>query len=54
MCTGRSLFQWLETETLEEFLKNFPTVQKEQALQVLEYAGKIVTSEKILNENFVG
>lgn len=31
-----SLFQWLETETLEEFLENFPSVTKEQALQVLE------------------
>lgn len=34
-----SLFQWLETETLEEFLENFPSVTKEQALQVLELAG---------------
>lgn len=49
-----SLFQWLETETLEEFLENFPTVVKQQALQVLEYAGKLITSEKILNKNFVG
>lgn len=49
-----SLFQWLETETLEEFLENFPSVKKEQALQVLEFAGKLITSEKILDENFVG
>lgn len=49
-----SLFQWLETETLEEFLENFPSVTKEQALQVLEFAGKLITSEKVLNENFVG
>jgi len=49
-----SLFQWLETETLEEFLENFPTVTKEQALKVLEYAGKLITSEKILDENFAG
>lgn len=49
-----SLFQWLETETLEEFLDNFPSVSKEQALQVLEFAGKLITSEKVLNEDFVG
>ena len=50
---AESLFQWLETETLEEFLENFPTVTKEQALQVLEYAGKLITSKKNLNENFI-
>lgn len=49
-----SLFQWLETETLEEFLDNFPSVSKEKALQVLEFAGKLITSEKALNEDFVG
>lgn len=49
-----SLFQWLETETLEEYLENFPSVTKEQALQVLEFAGKLITSEKVLNENFAG
>ncbi len=47
-----SLFQWVETETLEEFLENFPWVTKEQALQVLEFAGKLITSEKILDEKF--
>jgi uncharacterized protein (DUF433 family) len=33
-----SLFDWLETETLDEFLENFPSVQKEQALAVLRFA----------------
>lgn len=42
----KSLFQWLETETLEEFLKNFPSVQNEQAMQVLEFAGKLITHRK--------
>ncbi len=50
----KSLFQWLETETLEEFLENFPSVQKEQAMEVLEFAGKLITSKKILDESFVG
>ena len=48
-----SLFQWLETESLEEFLENFPSVTREQAWQVLEFAGKLITSEKILDENFI-
>ncbi len=36
-----NLFQWLETETMEEFLENFPTVSKEQVVQVLEAARQI-------------
>ncbi len=43
----QSLFDWLETETLEEFLENFPTVEREQALEVLRLAEKLVTSEKV-------
>ncbi|HFA51164.1 MAG TPA: DUF433 domain-containing protein [Bacteroidetes bacterium] len=31
----KSLFDWLETEPLNEFLENFPSVKKEQALEVL-------------------
>jgi uncharacterized protein (DUF433 family) len=49
----QSLFDYIETgETLEEFLENFPTVSKENAIEVLEMARKIISSEKILNENF--
>ncbi len=48
-----SLFQWLETETMEEFLENFPTVSKAQAVQVLEAAGRLITSEKVLHEIFL-
>lgn len=50
----QSLFDWLETETLEEFLENFPSVTKEQALEVLHLAERLVTNEKILNENLTG
>ncbi len=32
----QSLFDWLETETLDEFLDNFPSVSREQATKVLE------------------
>jgi uncharacterized protein (DUF433 family) len=47
----QSLFDWLETETLEDFLKNFPGVKKEQAIEVLHLAEKLVTNEKMLNED---
>ncbi|MBD0333508.1 MAG: DUF433 domain-containing protein [Chitinophagaceae bacterium] len=49
----QSMFDYIETgETLDEFLENFPSVQKEHAIQVLEMAKKTLTTEKILNENF--
>jgi len=49
----QALFDYFETgETLEEFLENFPTVTKEQAIEVLEMARKTISTEKILNENF--
>lgn len=50
----QSLFDWLETETLDEFLENFPTVSREQAREVLRFAEEIITSPEILNENFIG
>ena len=34
----QSLFDWLETETLDEFLENFPTVSREKAIEVLRLA----------------
>lgn len=45
-----TLFNWLETETLDEFLNNFPSVSREQALEVLKLAEKFVTNEQFLNE----
>jgi uncharacterized protein (DUF433 family) len=49
----RALFDYIETgETLNEFLENFPSVKKDYAIQVLKMAGKSITTEKILNENF--
>lgn len=50
----QSLFDWLETETLDEFLDNFPSVTKTQALHVLRYAEELITSPKILHENPIG
>ena len=49
----KALFDYIETgETLNEFLENFPSVKKDYAIQVLKMAGKTITTEKILNENF--
>jgi len=48
----QSLFDWLETETLDDFLENFPTVSREQTLEVLRFAERLVTSPEILDENF--
>jgi len=49
----QTLFDYLEGgETLEEFLDDFPTVSKENAIQVLKMAKKTVTSVSILHENF--
>lgn len=40
-----SLFDHLESGvSLEEFLDDFPTVTKEQAVRLLELAGKVVSS----------
>lgn len=46
----KSLFDWLESYTLEEFLENFPSVKKEQALEVLREAEKLFL-EKTFDEN---
>ena len=41
----QTLFDYLENgETLHEFLDNFPTVGKDQAVEVLKIAEKLVTS----------
>jgi len=43
-----SLFDHLEMGiSLDEFLDDFPTVTKSQAVAVLEIAGEIMTSENI-------
>lgn len=47
----QSLFDWLETETLDEFLDNFPSVSREQAIEVLHLAESLVTSPTVLHEN---
>ena len=43
--TVKTLFDYLEEESLEDFLKGFPTVSREQAESVIEMA-----AEKFLSE----
>ena len=47
----QNLFDWLETNTIEDFLENFPSVKKEQVLEVLKLAEELITDQKFLNEN---
>ena len=45
-------FEYIESgETLDEFLFNFPTVKKDQALQLLEIAKKLIIRQ-VPDENF--
>lgn len=51
----QTLFDYLEGgDSLEEFLDDYPSVKKADALNVLEMARQTLTSEKILHENFAG
>lgn len=43
----QTLFDYLEDDSLEEFLKGFPTVSKKQAEEVLELAAKKFLSEVV-------
>ncbi len=50
----QTLFDYIETgERLEDFLEDFPSVSEPLAITVLELAGKLVTSEKILHEDII-
>ncbi|MEP7195404.1 MAG: DUF433 domain-containing protein [Saprospiraceae bacterium] len=49
----QSLFDYLEGgDSLEEFLDDFPTVDRAKAIEVLKMAKKSITTEKLLNETF--
>ena len=49
----QTLFDYLEgDDTMEDFLDDYPTVNKNQAIEVLEMAKRTLTTEKMLNENF--
>lgn len=52
----KNLFDYLEEgETVEEFLKDFPSVKKEYVIKVLEISrGLIEKSSQLLYENSIG
>jgi len=50
----QTLFDHLETSSLEEFLAGFPSVSREQAEAVIELAGQVITSPRFKYENFIG
>ncbi len=46
----QTLFDWLETETLDEFLENFPSVSRQQAIELLKRAEHLIINESELGE----
>ena len=47
----KNLFDYIGTgESLEEFLDNFPSVSKQQVLEVLSFAGQLICKKENLNE----
>lgn len=49
----QTLFDYMEGgDDLNEFLNDYPTVSKETVIEVLEMAKKLMTTEKMLHENF--
>jgi uncharacterized protein (DUF433 family) len=50
----RSIFDWLETETLGDFLENFPTVTRKQAIGVLNTAEEMVLNKTTPDEVTAG
>ena len=49
----QTLFDYMEGgDDLNEFLNDYPSVSKETVIEVLEMAKKIMTTEKMLHENF--
>ena len=48
-----ALLNNLEAGSLDEFLQNFPTVSREQAIEVIEFSRAMLRRLKI-NEEFLG
>lgn len=50
----QTLFDYLEESSLEEFLKGHPSVSRQQAERVIEFAGKLIHSTPLEYEDTVG
>lgn len=50
----QALFDHLEENSLEEFLKGFPTVSRWQAEKVIEFAGRLIQTAPLEYEDTVG
>ena len=49
----KALFDYLDGgDNIATFIDDFPSVSAEQIHQVLEMARKMITSDKVLHENF--
>lgn len=48
----QNLFDYIEGGyTIDQFLKGFPSVSKDQAIKILHLAENVLTSEKFLHED---
>lgn len=51
----QTLFDYFEGgDSLQQFLDDFPTVDKDKALEVLHIAEKLISKSELLNENIAG
>jgi uncharacterized protein (DUF433 family) len=51
----QAFFEYLEDgRSMEKFLKDNPSVNKKDAVEVLQMAKSLITSEEILRNNFSG
>ncbi len=50
----QTLFDHLEESSLEEFLKGFPSVSRNQAEKVIEFAGRLIHSTPLEYEDTSG
>lgn len=51
----QTLFDYFEGgDSLQQFLDDFPTVNKDTALEVLHIAEKLVSKAELLNEDITG
>lgn len=51
----QTLFDYFEGgDSLQQFLNDFPTVDKNKALEVLHIAEKLLSNSELLNENTAG